>query len=132
MNFTQDSCQRFSLHLKSTFHWLFQVYSITQKMYISQELAFLWITPQCHETYLVFTFSSKTLFALDKRSPSKCNFSDFRLLPWKLTKFLMSFFKPRVSFPLNFELPFSVMTHSSSEIFLLKHYMLWSPLKYNF
>ena len=33
-------------------------------------------------------------------------------------------FKPRVSFPLNFVLPFSVIKHNSSEIFLLKHYML--------
>ena len=29
-------------------------------------------------------------------------FSDFRLLAWKLTKFLMSFFNPRSSFPLGF------------------------------
>ena len=33
---------------------------------------------------------------MDKTSPSKCKYSDFRLLAWKLTKFLMSFFKPRV------------------------------------
>ena len=44
------------------------------------------------------TFLSKTLYALEKRSPSK--FSDFWLLAWKLTKFLMLLFKPRVSFPL--------------------------------
>ena len=31
------------------------------------------------------------------------------------------FFKPRVSFPSTFTLPFSVMTHNFSEIFLLKH-----------
>ena len=31
--------------------------------------------------------------------PIKCKFSDFRLLAWNLTKFLLSFFKPRVSFP---------------------------------
>ena len=28
----------------------------------------------------------------------------------------MSFFKPQVSFPLNFASPFNVMTHNSSEI----------------
>ena len=50
-NFIQDnSCQILSFHFKSTFHWPFQVYCITQKMHISQELAFLWITFQCHET----------------------------------------------------------------------------------
>ena len=67
------------------------------------------------------TFSSKSWYALDKRSPSKCKFWDFRLLGWKLTKFLMLFFKPHVSFPLNFASPYSVMTQNSSEIFQLKH-----------
>ena len=44
--------------------------------------------------------------------------ADFQLLAWILTKFLMSFFKPQVSFPLNFASPSSVMTKNSSEIFL--------------
>ena len=43
-------------------------------------------------------FSCKSLYALDKRNPAKCKFLDFRLLARKLTKFLMSFFKPQVSF----------------------------------
>ena len=55
-------------------------------------------------------FSSQTLYAFDKRNPSKCKFSDFQLLAWKLTKFLMLFFKPQVSFPLNFASPFSFTT----------------------
>ena len=38
-----------SLYFKSTSSVL-QVYCITQKIHISQELAFLWFTPQCHET----------------------------------------------------------------------------------
>ena len=50
-------------------------------------------------------------------SPSKCKFSQLRLLARKLTKLLMSFFKPRVSFS---ESPFSVMTHNSSVIFLVQ------------
>ena len=37
----------------------------------------------------------------------------------------MSFFKPQISFTLNFPSPFSVTTHNSSEIFLLKHYIVW-------
>ena len=48
---------------------------------------------------------------------SKCKFSDFWMLAWKLTKFLMSFFKQRISFPLNFTSTVSVMTHDSYEIF---------------
>ena len=38
-----------SLYFKSTSSVL-QVYCITQKIHISQELAFLWFTLQCHET----------------------------------------------------------------------------------
>ena len=57
-------------------------------------------------------FSSNSLYALDKRIQSKCKFSYFRLLSWKLTKCFMLFFKPQVSFPLNFASPFSVMTHN--------------------
>ena len=72
------------------------------------------------------TFSSKYLCALDKRIQSKCKFSDFQLLAWKLIKFIMSFFNPQVSFRLNFATPFSVMTHNSSESF----YMLWTKRAY--
>ena len=66
------------------------------------------------------------MYALDKWIQSKCKFSDFQLLAWKLTKFLMLFFKPHVSFPLKFASTFSVMTHNSSEIFLLKSYIFWT------
>ena len=75
----------------------------------NQESVFL---PTLHH-YLV----SETLYDLDKRNPSKKNLSDFRLLAWKLIKFLISFFKPRVSFPLNVASLFSVMTNISYEIF---------------
>ena len=75
-------------------------------------------------------FSSKTLYALDKRSPWKWNLSDFLIIAWKLNKFLISFFKPQVSFPLNFESPFRVITHNSSEIFWLNYYMLWTKRAY--
>ena len=76
----------------------------------------LCITLQCHGTKLLFTLSSTYLYALDKRTQSKSKFSDFQLLTWKLTKFLMSFFKPKISFHLNFATPFSVMTHYSCKI----------------
>ena len=94
MNFIQDNCQRFSLHFKSTFHRLFQVYCITQKMHISQELAFLWIT-----IFSVMRHNSSVLFHLKfymlwiKRSSSKCKFSDFWVLSWKFTQFFMPFLK---------------------------------------
>ena len=78
----------------------------------------LCITLQCHETWLFCIFSSKSLYALDKMIQSRCKFSDFQLLTWKLIKFLMSFLKPQVSFPLNFASPFSVMTHNPPQFFL--------------
>ena len=53
----------------------------------------LCITLQCHETKLFCIFSIKTLYALDKGSPSKPKFLDFWLLTWKLIKFLISFFQ---------------------------------------
>ena len=37
----------------------------------------------------------------------------------------MPFFKQPVSFPLNFALPFSFMTHNSSVNFKLTHLLLW-------
>ena len=72
----------------------------------------VWITLQCHERYCTFLF--ETLHSIDKSNTSKWKFSDFRLLAWKLTKFLISFFKPRVSFLLNLASHFSVITHNSS------------------
>ena len=62
----------------------------------------------------VMRHNSPVLFlnlCMDKRiQSSKRKFSDFRLLAWKWTKFFVSFFKPKVSFTLNFEPTFSVMT----------------------
>ena len=66
-------------------------------------------------------FLAETSYAIDKSSTWKCKFWDFWLLAWKITKFLMSFFKPRVSFQ-----AFSAMTHNSCESFKLKYYMLWT------
>ena len=62
---------------------------------------------------LFCTFSFKSLYALDKRSQSKCKFSGFRLIAWRL------------SFPLNFASLFTVIIHSS-EIASLKDYLLWT------
>ena len=46
-------------------------------------------------------FSSKSLYALEKRIQSKCKFSDFWLLAWKLIKFLV-IFQTTSQFSLNF------------------------------
>ena len=80
----------------------------------SQFFLKLCITLQWHEIQLFWTFSSKNVYSFDKRSPSKCKFLDFWLLTWQLTKFLMSFFKPPVSFALNFASLFSVLRNNLS------------------
>ena len=49
-------------------------------------------------------------------------------------KFLMSFFKAQVTFPLNFASIFSTIRHNSSVLFLAQHYILSSkePIKEQF
>ena len=53
-----------------------------------------------------------------KNMPLKCKFSDFLLLKLKFIKFLMSSFKQKMSFSLNFGSLFSVMRYNSSVLFL--------------
>ena len=77
MNFIQDSCQRFSLPFKSIFQWLLQVYCVTQKMHISQGLAFLWITVQYHETKLFCIFHLKLYTLWTKRTHQNTHFQTF-------------------------------------------------------
>ena len=88
------------------------------KINISQELAFLY-----GSLFSVTRYNSLVLFQI-----FLCKFSDFWLLELNFTKFFMSFFKPRVSFPLNFASPFTVMIHNSWEIFQLKYYIIWTRL----
>ena len=52
-----------------------------------------------------------------KNIPSKCKFSDFPLLKLKFIKFLMSFFKQKMSFYSKFGSLFSVMRDNSSALF---------------
>ena len=58
-------------------------------------------------------------------------FSDFLVVGWKFTKFLMSFLEPRVSFSSNFALLFSVMKHNSAVFFHLNFicFGLKAPMK---
>ena len=76
-----------------------------------------------HNCSILFNLKIDMLWT--KEAHQNANFQTFRLA-WKLTKFLMSFFKQRVSFPLKFVLPFSVMTHNYSKTFWRKHYMIWA------
>ena len=62
-------------------------------------------------------FLAQTLHNFYKSSPSKCIFLDFLMLRLKFTKFLMSFFKQKVSFSSKFGSLFSVMRDNSSVLF---------------
>ena len=76
----------------------------------------------CHERYF---FCAETLYVIDKSSTtSKCKFSGLLLLTLKFNKFLISHFKPSVSFSSNFALPFSVISRNSSVLSHLNLYMI--------
>ena len=68
-------------------------------------------------TQLACIFLAQTWHTFYKSSPSKCKFSDFPLLGLKFTKFLISFFKQKVSFSSKFRSLFSVMKDHSSVLF---------------
>ena len=75
-------------------------------------------------TQLVCIIVAQTLHTFDKNIPSKCKFSDFPLPELKFIKFLMSFFKQKVSFSSKCGSLLSVMRENSSVLFHLKLYML--------
>ena len=64
-----------------TFDWV-KIYQIPHVMFetASQFFFKLCITVQYHQRCLFCTFLAETVHDLDKRSPSKCKTSDFRLL----------------------------------------------------
>ena len=75
-----------------------------------------------HGLSVLFTFckntpSLQTLYTFDKNIPSKCKFSDIPPLELKFIKFLMSFFKQKVSFSSKFGSLFSVMRGNYSALF---------------
>ena len=62
-------------------------------------LCHFWNHQPFFKTQLVsIFFSSNITYFLQKRSQSNCRFSDFQLLRFKFTKFLISFFKQKVIF----------------------------------
>ena len=91
----------------------------------SQFLGTFYITLQCHERYLLFTFLAQTLYTLVKGGPLNSKFLWFLSAPSK--KILNSscqFWKNNSSS--NFASFFSVITHSSSVIYQLMHFHGWT------
>ena len=82
---------------------------------------FIQILHHCSVSWKIvplYIFSSNLKYFGQKR-PTEVKFSDFWLIGWKLTQFLMSYLKPEVSFSLNF-----ASSSTSWEITLL-HFFNW-------
>ena len=62
-------------------------------------------------------FLGQTLHTLDKKSPSNYSLSDFWVLWWKFTKFVMPFLKTQVSLYSNFAWLISIMKYNSCVFF---------------
>ena len=75
-------------------------------------------------TKLVRILLVQTFHNFNKSNPSKCQFSDFPLLVFKFTKFLMPFFKQKLSFPSIFGSLSSVMKGKFSVHFQVKLYIM--------
>ena len=69
---------------------------------------------------------SSNLIYFGQIYPIDVKFSDFWVVGWKFTKFLMSYLKPQVIFSLNFVSVVNVMKHNLSVFFHLNLYMLWT------
>ena len=81
-------------------------------------------------THFLCIFFVQTLHTFYKKNQSKCKLSDFPLPELKFTKFLMSFFKQKVSFYSKFRSFFSVMRDNSPVHFQLNLYMVLRKVTY--
>ena len=92
-------------------HWV-KVHQISHVVFPTKSQFFIkiWMFFQCHETFQFMR---------------RCTVSSFWLLAWKLTKFLISFFKPWVIFSKNFASPFSVqifrLTTARTKVYQIPH-----------
>ena len=118
--------------LKTTF---LQLKHYIQKIYLTllsticvkiHQISYVINHKSCFTTQLFYIILAQTLRTFDKKIPSECKFSDFSLLKLKFIKLLMSFFKQKASFSLNFGSLFSVMRDNFSVLFKLKLYMNWT------
>ena len=83
----------------------------------SNFLCHLWNHKSFFATQLLCVFLARTLHTFYKSSPWKCKFSGFRLLALQSAKFLISFFKLKVSLSSKVGLLFRVIRDNSSVLF---------------
>ena len=96
----------YTLEKKSPSKWNFQTFEWLDEIsrnfwcHINMKLHFkfettsqcffkLGTTLKCHQRQLFCTFLAETLYDLNKKIPSKCKISDFRLLTSNFTKFIL-------------------------------------------
>ena len=71
-------------------------------------------------------FFIQNFICFEQMEPIKVKVFILSTAPMKTNQILYVIFQATSQFSLNFESPFSAMTHNPSEMFLLKHYMLWT------
>ena len=107
------------------FH-LMRVHPIARAIFeTTKDLFNFCITVQCHERSLLYIFLAQSSYFRQKY-PIEVKFSDFWVVGWKFTKFLMSYLESQVSFYLNFASLFIVMRDRSSVLFKQKSYMIFT------
>ena len=89
---------------------------------------FIQILPFCSVSWKITSlyFFNSTFIYFGQKWPIEVTFSDFWLVRWQFTKFLMSYLKPQARFSLNFASLFNVMEDKSSVLFYLKRYMIFT------
>ena len=96
--------------VKQCIEWIYLIFLSTTCVKIHQISYVIFETISHFSRHISSAFFlAQTLHTFDKRSPSERKFSDFPLLPLKFTKFLVSFFKQKVSFSSKSRSFFSVM-----------------------
>ena len=88
-------------------------YPIPHASFETTRSRFIQILHHCSVSCLLCIFYLKPLY-FGQKEPIKVKFSDFWMVGWKFTKFLMSCLKLQVSFSLNFSSLFSVMRNAVS------------------
>ena len=96
-----------------------KVDSILHVTFETPRLGFIQILHHCLVSWKIIPlyFFSSNLIYFGQKKPIKVKFFDFWVVGWKLTKFVMSYLKPQVSFSLNFASLFRVTRDNSSVFF---------------
>ena len=82
----------------------------------------------CLSGNLMWNFLTETVYALDKKSPSMCNFQNFGCSNESSPNSSSHFWNHKVRVYSTFALLFSIMEDNSSVFFQLKPHILWTKI----